>query len=188
MGLRTAGFPRAGTDDEISSAALKEILEWFKAESSKSLESCPFKYISYYQMMLCDSDVVSEWVSSRLWLPDCVTILFCEDVSGWALGERFWITHAKHLISIRAATRRSLSQTVSVFWKGVATSADTISKLSLLTDWQLTRHALWGQDMTVQEMALSVSALAPRNNTSDFCEAVYVMAAEPIKCSGDFFF
>lgn len=36
-----------------------------------------------------DSDVLSEWMLSRFWLPDCVTILFCEDVSGWALGEKF---------------------------------------------------------------------------------------------------
>lgn len=40
--------------------------------------------------------------------------------------------------------------------------------------------------MTVQEMALSVSALAPTNNTNQLCVAAYVMAAEPIKCAGNF--
>lgn len=40
--------------------------------------------------------------------------------------------------------------------------------------------------MTVQEMALFVSALAPRNNTEQFCAAVYVMTTEPIKRAGNF--
>lgn len=40
--------------------------------------------------------------------------------------------------------------------------------------------------MTMQEMALSVSALAPRNNTNQFGVAVYVIAVEPVKCAGNF--
>lgn len=40
--------------------------------------------------------------------------------------------------------------------------------------------------MTVQETALSVSALLPRNNAGQFCAAVYVTAAEPIKRRGMF--
>lgn len=145
---------------------------------------CLFYYIIIIKSHLYDSDVLSEWKCSRLWLPDCVTILFCEDVSGWALGEKFAsLNHTcQQLISVRTATWRSLSQTVNIFWRGVATSPDTISKLTTITDWQLTRHTLWRQGMTVQEMAL----LAPRNNTNQFWVAVYVMAAEPIKCAGNF--
>lgn len=40
--------------------------------------------------------------------------------------------------------------------------------------------------MTMQEMALSVSALASRNNANQFDVTVYVMAAEPIMWAGNF--
>lgn len=72
------------------------------------------------------------------------------------------------------------------FFKEGRDPSDTIRELTTITDWQLTRHTLWRRGMTMQEMALSVSAPAPRNNTDQFGAPLYVMPAEPIKCAGNF--
>lgn len=73
--------------------------------------------------------------------------------------------------------------------EGVATSPDTISKLTTITDWQLTRHTLCRRGMTVQEVALSVSALGSQKQYRPvLCVALYVTAAEPMRRPGEFFF
>lgn len=162
--------------------SVKESLWGLKTESSKSFETCLKK--KYLSLLLNHVDMTLMSCQSGCF-PDCG----CQIVSLSSFVRRnlpVWIIHAKQLISVRATTWRSLSQTVNVFWRGVVTSPDTISELTTITDWQLTRHTLWRQGMTMQEMALSVSALASRNNTDQFCVAVYVMAAELIKCAGNF--
>lgn len=185
-------------DDEISSSCM------YKSRSSFSLKESfwglklshlnPLKvaFKKIYFLLLNHVDITLMSCQSGCF-PDCgcqiVSLssfvrMSVVELSDWNLP--VWIIHAKQIISIRAVTRRSLSQTVNAFWRGVATSSDTISELTTITDWQLTRRTLWRQGMTVQEVALFVSALAPRNNTEQFCAAVYVMATEPIKCAGNF--
>lgn len=147
-----AGPATTVMEDEISCSYMHR--RW--SLSSGKIRGLKTEIIRNLPFKRKNSDVLSDRMLSRLRLPDCVTILFCEVVSGWALGEKFAsLNHTCQTINLysRLATQRSLRQTVNVFWRGVATSPDTISELTTITDWQLTRHTLWREGMTMQEMA-----------------------------------
>lgn len=149
---------------------------------------------------------------SRLRLPDCVTIRFCEEVGGWVLSEG------------RAGKGReggdsceSKSQTINLFfevWHGESRSqnserlcgcvffffiplflnrvrdlcgynkpADNNDRLTANTA-HIVERKTW---LCRKWRLLCVSARRPprptKNNAGQFGVALYVMAAEPIKCA-----
>lgn len=66
-------------------------------------------------------------------------------------------------------TRRSLRQTTNIFWRGVTTSADTITKSTTITDWQLTRHIVKPRHDCAGNGPLCVSACSQKQSRTVLC-------------------